>query len=185
MFDVPFYIAEEYLYNNRVYKGKYPISIVETSCETDDIFKSDASIIEELDEDEIFKYNVKNDLTAAAFLPLQTQDLNKKMSSELEKKQQSKNLNLYENPQKRYNDYNEIVGEFSEKQRKQRENERKGFKKRPEEKRPTEINQSTAKNVEVARKIEVAEKNANKNLKKEKEKQKNERERQIKIAKRR
>jgi hypothetical protein len=184
MFDVPFYIAEEYLYNNRVYKGKYPISIVETSCETDDIFKSDASIIEELDEDEIFKYNV-NDLTAAAFLPFQTQDLNKKKYSELEKKQQSKNLNLYENPQKRYNDYNEIVGEFSEKQKKQREQDRERFKKRPEEKRPTEINQSTAKKVEAAKKVEVAEKNANKNLKKEKQRKKKERERQTKLAKKR
>ena len=29
MFDTPFYIAEEYLYNNRIYKGRYPISIVE------------------------------------------------------------------------------------------------------------------------------------------------------------
>jgi hypothetical protein len=53
MFDVPFYIAEEYYYKNRIYKGRYPISIVE-SKETP-VFVPRTELLEELDEDDIIK----------------------------------------------------------------------------------------------------------------------------------
>jgi hypothetical protein len=54
MFDVPFYIAEEYYYKNKIYKGRYPISIIDDSCEVVS-FTPRADLIEELDEDDIIK----------------------------------------------------------------------------------------------------------------------------------
>lgn len=52
MFDIPFYTAEEYLYNNQVYKGKYPIAIVENECEVP-IFKPKTTLLEELGETDL------------------------------------------------------------------------------------------------------------------------------------
>ena len=52
MFDIPFYIAEEYFYKKRIYKGRYPISIVDTPCQTP-VFVPRTELIEELDEDDI------------------------------------------------------------------------------------------------------------------------------------
>jgi hypothetical protein len=52
MLDVPFYIAEEYLYNNRIYKGKYPISIIESVCETP-VFTPKKTLLEELGESDL------------------------------------------------------------------------------------------------------------------------------------
>jgi hypothetical protein len=54
MFDIPFYIAEEYFYTNRIYKGRYPISIVD-SPSTSSVFVAKTELIEELDEDDIIK----------------------------------------------------------------------------------------------------------------------------------
>jgi hypothetical protein len=76
MFNIPFTIAEEYLYNGRIYRGKFPISIVENECPIETEFKPDSTILEDLDEDEIVKYNIR-DLNTGAFLPFQTQELNK------------------------------------------------------------------------------------------------------------
>ena len=58
MFDIPFYIAEEYYYKNRIYKGRYPISIVDTSCQTS-VFLPRTELIEELDEDDIIKLEME------------------------------------------------------------------------------------------------------------------------------
>jgi hypothetical protein len=58
MFDIPFYIAEEYYYKNRIYKGKYPISIVDTPCQTS-VFLPRTELIEELDEDDIIKLEMQ------------------------------------------------------------------------------------------------------------------------------
>jgi hypothetical protein len=49
MFDVPFYIAEEYFYKNRVYRGRFPISIIDTSCDVP-VFKPRTELLQELDE---------------------------------------------------------------------------------------------------------------------------------------
>jgi hypothetical protein len=53
MFDIPFYIAEEYYYKNRIYKGRYPISIVDSPSTS--VFVPRTELIEELDEDDIIK----------------------------------------------------------------------------------------------------------------------------------
>jgi hypothetical protein len=58
MFDIPFYIAEEYFYKNRIYKGKYPISIVDSPCQTP-VFVPRTELIEELDEDDIIKLEME------------------------------------------------------------------------------------------------------------------------------
>jgi hypothetical protein len=58
MFDIPFYIAEEYFYKNRIYKGKYPISIVDSPCQTP-VFVPRTELIEELDEDDIIKLKME------------------------------------------------------------------------------------------------------------------------------
>jgi hypothetical protein len=55
MFDTPFYIAEEYFYKNRIYRGRFPISIIDTSCDVSTEFKPRTELIEELDEDDIIK----------------------------------------------------------------------------------------------------------------------------------
>ena len=49
MFDTPFYIAEEYLYNNKIYKGRYPISIVE-EIKPVKVFLTKEQLLQELDE---------------------------------------------------------------------------------------------------------------------------------------
>jgi len=58
MFDIPFYIAEEYFYKNRIYKGKYPISILDSPCQTP-VFVPRTELIEELDEDDIIKLEME------------------------------------------------------------------------------------------------------------------------------
>ena len=58
MFDIPFYIAEEYFYKKRIYKGRYPISIVDTPCQTP-VFVPRTELIEELDEDDIIKLEMQ------------------------------------------------------------------------------------------------------------------------------
>jgi hypothetical protein len=62
MFESPLYIAKEYLFNNRIYKGRFPIAITEKACPLggyippstyDNRNSPITDLREELDEDEL------------------------------------------------------------------------------------------------------------------------------------
>lgn len=62
MFDSPQYIAREYMFNNRIYKGRFPIANKEKVCPLggyvapstyDDRFTPVTTLREELDEDDL------------------------------------------------------------------------------------------------------------------------------------
>lgn len=187
MFNVPFTIAEEYLYNGRIYRGKFPISIIEEECPVE-TFTPDSTILEELDEDEIVKYNV-NDLNTGAFFPFQTQELKKSKKMEYDKELQKKNINLLDNIKKQLEDIDSLKSRFEKDQRENREKRKKEKIKEDKEidrgKRKDDVNKERIERVKMAEKIIQAEKNANRKIKINKQNQRNEKNRQKNLAKKR
>lgn len=188
MFNIPFIVAEEYLYNGRIYRGKYPISIIDNECPVETGFLPDSTILEELDEDEIVKYNIR-DLNTGAFLPFQTQELNKSKKLDYEKNLQEKNINLFDNVKRQLEDIDSLRKRFEKDQMENRKNtEREKIKENKEidkGKRKDDVNKERIERSKEAEKIQQAEKNANRKNKNNKQKQKKERERQNKLAKKR
>jgi hypothetical protein len=187
MFNVPFTIAEEYLYNGRIYRGKFPISIVENECPVE-TFIPDSTILEDLDEDEIVKYNIR-DLNTGTFLPFQTQELNKSKRIEYEGTLQKKNINLINNVTKRLEDVDSLKDRFQKDQIENRKIiQREKIKENKEidiGKRKDDVNKERKERVKIAEKIVQAERNANRKNKKNTQKNKKEKDRQKKLAKKR
>jgi len=91
MFDTPFYIAEEYLYNNKIYKGRYPISIVE-EVKPLNIFLTKEELLKELDETDLSRIEPEDSVNGSKYFISQSdiQDTNKKqakINEGLDKKQ--------------------------------------------------------------------------------------------------
>jgi hypothetical protein len=187
MFNVPFTIAEEYLYNGRIYRGKFPISIVENECPVE-TFIPDSTILEELDEDEIVKYNI-SDLNTGAFLPFQTQELNKSKREEYDQVLQKKNINLFDNVKKQLEDVDSLKNRFEKDQIENRKKiEREKIKENKEidiGKRKDDVNKERTERSKMAEKIVQAERNVNRKNKKEIQKKKKEKDRQRNLAKKR
>jgi hypothetical protein len=187
MFNVPFTIAEEYLYNGRIYRGKFPISIVENECPVE-TFIPDSTILEDLDEDEIVKYNIR-DLNTGAFLPFQTQELNKSKKAEYEGILQKKNINLLNNVTKQLEDVESLKSRFEKDQIENREKRKQEKIKENKEidigKRKDDVNKERTERVQMAEKIIQAERNANRKNKKNTQKKKKEKDRQRNLAKKR
>jgi DNA replication protein DnaD len=80
MFDTPFYIAEEYLYNNKIYKGKYPISIVEEP-KHEIVTMSKEQILQELAETELSRLEPEESVNGSKYIISQIDTNDKKQSN--------------------------------------------------------------------------------------------------------
>lgn len=85
MFDTPFYIAEEYLYNNRIYKGRYPISIVE-EVKPVSIPLTKEQLLQELAETDLSRLEPEESVNGSKYFVSQTDTTDKKQAG-FEKKQ--------------------------------------------------------------------------------------------------
>jgi hypothetical protein len=85
MFDTPFYIAEEYLYNNRIYKGRYPISIVE-EVKPVSIPLTKEQLLQELAETDLSRLEPEESVNGSKYFVSQTDTTDKKQAK-FEKKQ--------------------------------------------------------------------------------------------------
>lgn len=72
MVDTQQYIAQEYLYNNRIYKGRFPIALVSKNCpfggyispeQFERNFTPNTTLREELNEDEIGFVRLETEVT--------------------------------------------------------------------------------------------------------------------------
>ena len=72
MVDTQQYIAQEYLYNNRIYKGRFPIALVNKNCpyggyispeQFERNFTPNTTLREELNEDEIGYIMLETEIT--------------------------------------------------------------------------------------------------------------------------
>lgn len=85
MFDTPFYIAEEYLYNNKIYKGRYPISIVE-EIKPVKVFLTKEQLLQELDENNLSRLEPEESVNGSNYFISQI-DPNDKKQSKYDQKQ--------------------------------------------------------------------------------------------------
>ena len=79
MFDTPFYIAEEYLYNNRIYKGRYPISIVE-DIKPVSISLTKEQLLQELSETDLSRLEPEDSVNGSKYFTSQTDPNDKKQA---------------------------------------------------------------------------------------------------------